>query len=318
MKKSMVLVGVTFGAMASFAGAWQKCDAEAVYGNMGTGFLNEPTVIAEGDDYTMYFTASAENAIQCVTSKDGKNWTKNPRMCLVADSACGWEGCVCGSTIVKKDGVWHMWYTGLSGMPKVGLIGKIGYATSKDGVRFTRVTKDPVLVGDKDLERDSVKSPCVRWDAARKVWRMWYTAGWVNYNSQNAKICYAESNDGVKWTKSEKNPVFVGDAKSWNNGQVTGCDVIKLGDKWAMFYTGWNTAHTGLIGCAVSDDGISGWKSCCKKPVIEPTADTWDASACCNPTVLRDEKNKRLVMWYAGIQGDPERIGYAVHNGLDL
>lgn len=68
--------------------------------------------------------------------------------------------------------MWHLWYTG-----QAGGASKIGYATSRDGVHFERVSREPVLVPERDWENCSVMNPYVRWDDARSLWRMWYAAG---------------------------------------------------------------------------------------------------------------------------------------------
>ena len=142
-------------------------------------------------------------------------------------------------------------------------------------------------------------NPYVRWDAARGVWRMWYAAG-ETYEPN--VLCYAESKDGLKWEKSLLNPIFVKGAKdSWEQDRIGGCEVHPLPDgRWVMFYIGYSDIHTARIGVAISPDGVTRWTRLKTNPIVSPTPDTFDASACYKPPVFRDEKGDRWLLWYNG------------------
>ena len=60
-----------------------------------------------------------------------------------------------------------------------------------------------MLVPETDFEKESVMNPFVMVDGGR--FRMWYAAG-ETYEPN--VIGYAESDDGVRWTKYPGNPVF--------------------------------------------------------------------------------------------------------------
>ena len=151
--------------------------------------------------------------------------------CLEVDETSGWEDNINRASVWFKDGVYHMWYTG-----QARGYSKIGYATSRDGVRFTRVSRMPVMISERPHEGFSVMNPHVRWDDARGVWRMWYASG-ETYEPN--VLCYAESKDGLVWEKSPLNPIFV-KGSGWEKDRVGGCEVHPLPDgRWAMFYIGY-------------------------------------------------------------------------------
>ena len=318
MKAGLLFAGIVFAAAAT-AGNWTPYAGNPVLGNGKLGTCFDVNVVTDGPaPYTMYFSWRPKKAIALVRSTDGFNWTQEPEICLAPNPASGWEDLVNRSVTVKKDGVWHMWYTGqvfVNGSWREGW-SRIGYATSTDGVRFTRVRREPVMVPELPFEKTSVMNPYVRWDAKRALWRMWYAAGEIY---EPNVLCYAESRDGLRWEK-RKEPVFEhGEALSWDRARVGACEVHPLPDgRWAMFYIGYSDIDTARIGCAISADGITGWRRLGANPLVAPDLGTWNGSACYKPSCVRDEKNNRWMLWYNGRNGAPEYVGMAVHEGLDL
>ena len=295
------------------AGVWRKYEGNPVLGGESLGTCFDVNVVTNGPaPYTMYFSWRPKKEIALVRSEDAMTWTQTPEICLEANPESGWEDNINRSCTVFKDGVWHMWYTGQA---KGG--SKIGYATSTDGVHFTRVRRNPVLVPEKDYEKLSTMNPYVRWDEGRKVWRMWYAAG-ETYEPN--VLCYAESPDGLNWRKWEGNPMFGhGPRDSWDRDRVGACEVHPLPDgRWAMFYIGYSDIDTARIGCAISKDGVTAWRRLAQNPIVAPDLCTWDSSACYKPSVVRDERNGRWLLWYNGRNGKPEYVGCAIHDGLDL
>lgn len=311
---------VTLGLCGvAVAGVWKPYERNPVLGNAKLGTCFDVNVVTDGPaPYAMYFSWRSKDAIALVRSDDGFTWTQEPEICLEANPTSGWENVLNRSCTVKKDGVWHMWYTGQVFRKGSGREGwsRIGYATSKDGIRFTRVRKDPVMVPELEFEKTSVMNPYVRWDAKRGVWRMWYAAGEIY---EPNVLSYAESRDGLTWEK-RKNPIFGhGGPLSWDRDRVGACEVHPLPDgRWAMFYIGYSDIDTARIGCAISDDGITSWRRLASNPIVTPDLCTWNGSACYKPSVVCDAKNSRWLLWYNGRNGVPEYVGMAVHEGLDL
>jgi len=305
---------VAVAAGVAFAGPWVKHGDKPVLGDKRLGTCFDVNVVTNGPaPYTMYFSWRPKKSIALVRSDDGLTWTQEPEICLRENPASGWEDIINRSSTVKKDGVWHMWYTGQCARERYK--GRIGYARSTDGVHFERVQKDPVLVPTEDYEQPTVMCPSVLWDEKRQLWRMWYSAGGTYEPDRN---CYAESKDGINWEK--KGVVLTrGPRESWYRDRVGGCEVHPLPDgRFAMFFIGYPDLHTAYIGCAMSPDGIRDWKVIDQCPLVVPDPGTWDSCACYKPSAFRDEKNNRWLLWYNGRSGGAEYVGCAIHEGLDL
>ena len=82
-----------------------------------------------------------------------------------------WDKIINRGSILFKDGIYHMWYTGQN-------IGnsKIGYAKSNDGYIFKQL-EFPVLIPEFSYEKHSVMNPHVIFDHNEKLYKMWYAAG---------------------------------------------------------------------------------------------------------------------------------------------
>ncbi|MBP5321002.1 MAG: hypothetical protein J6334_08430 [Kiritimatiellae bacterium] len=301
--------------MAGFAQDWVKYGKNPILGDpvkLGTCF--DVNVIPGRDSrFDMYFSWRPKGSIALCTSGDGKTWS-DPQIVLPPNPASGWEEIVNRSCTVRKDGKWHMWYTGQSMKRKRSLI---GYAVSDDGRTFRRVREAPVLEPSGAWEKDNVMNPYVLWDAARGVWRMWYSAGEMYEPNVN---CYAESKDGLTWEKSPHNPVLEKGKREWEQNRIGGCEVHPLPDgSFVMFYIGYKDIDTAAIGAAVSKDGVTGWRRLKANPLVSPTPDTFDASACYKPSVFRDTANGRWMLWYNGRNlNKGEYIGLVTKEGLDL
>ena len=202
---------------------WVKDAANPVLGGPEVGTCFDVNVIPDGSSrYNMYFSWRPKKAIALSRSEDGVRWT-DPEIVLEYDETSGWEDDLNRSCTVFYDGCYHMWYTG-----QARGYSKIGYAISTDGIHFTRVQKEPVLVPTYNYEGFSVMNPYVMRDEGRGVWRMWYSSG-ETYEPN--VLCYAESEDGVNWTRSILNPIFVkGSGDVWDKDRIGGCEVHQLPD----------------------------------------------------------------------------------------
>ena len=135
VKVISAVVAVVVAAGAASAGPWVKYGDRPVLGNKRLGTCFDINVVTNGPaPYTMYFSWRPKKSIALVRSDDALTWTQDPEICLHENPASGWEDLVNRSSTVKKDGVWHMWYTGQCA--KEHHKGRIGYARSTDGVHF--------------------------------------------------------------------------------------------------------------------------------------------------------------------------------------
>ena len=286
---------------------WKKYDKNPVFGNRETGTVFDAQVTKfGGEKFRMYFSWRCKKALAYTESSDAIHWSE-PKICMESNPANGWEDDINRSCVIYKDGKYLMWYTG-----QARGFSKIGYAVSEDGVKFERVLNMPVMVPEYPYEGFSVMNPYVIWDEEKNLFRMWYASGETH---EPNVLCYAESQDGIKWEKSLLNPIYVkGNKGAWDCDRVGGCEVHRLPDgNYLMFYIGYSDIDTARIGAAISPDGVTCWKQAEGNPLICPSKDTFDACACYKPTVFIDED--KIYLWYNGRTGDEEYIGLAI---LDL
>ncbi len=292
---------------AETAGGWVKFEKNPVLGgSLGTCF--DVSVLHEGGKYRMWFSWRPKRSIALVESKDGLAWGE-PSIVLGPNKASGWEDDINRPVVITHAGKYRMWYTGHAK-------GKswIGYATSKDGKTWERASDRPVLSAEQPWERVAVMCPHVLRDEKQKLYRMWYSGG--EQYEPNA-IGYATSEDGLKWTKHEKSPVFRAEPKNvWEKDRGTACQVVRLGEWYVMFYIGFRDRDHAQIGLARSKDGITGWQRHRANPIIRPGKRQWDADAVYKPYAIFD--GKRWLLWYNGRRGGVEQIGVAIHEGEDL
>jgi len=134
------------------------------------------------------------------TSPDGINWTKyagNP--VLNVGSAGSWEEDVLSPCVYFDGANYHMWYEGANWPSS-----SIGYATSPDGLAWTKYAGNPVLIGKAgNWDYPRVEGPAIYFDGTN--YHMWYSGASGSWLWQ---IGYATSVDGISWTKFGNNPVL--------------------------------------------------------------------------------------------------------------
>ncbi|HVS39435.1 MAG TPA: family 43 glycosylhydrolase [Gemmataceae bacterium] len=309
----ILLAGIAVGGADSDApdaetvAGWLNYEKNPVLGgNLGTCF--DVSVLRDGDKFRMWFSWRPKHSIALVESDDGLHWSE-PAIVLGPDKSSGWEDDINRPVVVSVEGMYRMWYTGQAK-------GKswIGCAASDDGKQWRRLSARPVLAAEQPWEGAAVMCPHVLYDADKKTYRMWYSGG--EQYEPNA-IGFATSDDGLKWTKHEKNPIFRPEPNNgWEKERVTACQVLQQGDGYVMFYIGFADRDHAQIGLARSKDGIADWKRHPANPIIRPGKGNWDADAVYKPFARFD--GKRWLLWYNGRRGGVEQIGVAIHDGEDL
>ena len=147
---------------------WIKYEKNPVLGgDLGTCF--DVAVLKEGDVFRMWFSWRPRKSIALVESTDGIHWGE-PYIVLAPNPYSGWEDNINRPGVVKRDDGYHMWYTGQAHGRSW-----IGYATSKDGKGWKRMSMRPVLSAEEPWEKVAVMCPHVIWDDGHSVYRMWYS-----------------------------------------------------------------------------------------------------------------------------------------------
>jgi predicted GH43/DUF377 family glycosyl hydrolase len=241
-------------ALSSDAVAWTKTPSTAILSPSGvngtfdkTG-VQQPSVHFDGATYRLWFGGrnANKNKIGLATSTDGITWVKSPSNPVLTISVGQWDSLNVFSPHVIFDGAQYvMWYSGTNAS---GLT-RIGRATSPDGVVWTKTVGNPVLdVTAATFDAAGVRTPCVIKDGT--TYRMWY-AGLDLALGGKYRIGYADSADGITWTKFSGNPVLTpGAAGEFDASGVTAPCVVKDGTTFRMWYSGQDALGITRIGYA--------------------------------------------------------------------
>jgi uncharacterized delta-60 repeat protein len=208
-----------------------------------------------------------------------------------------------GSSVIRdSDGTYKMWYSGHDGSNL-----RIGYATSSDGINWSKYSGNPVLDlgAGGSWESTHVGYPVVMRDSDG-TYKMWY----AGHDGSTWRIGYATSSDGINWNKYSGNPVLnLGAGGSWDDAHVLTGKVIKENGIYKMWYSGHNGSNW-RIGYATSSDGIN-WSKYSGNPVLNLGAGgSWDDAHVYISSVIKD-RDGTYKMWYTGHSGSNTRIGYA-------
>jgi len=253
-------------------------------------------VVFDGSIYHMWFEGLEEDVgsrgIGHATSTDGVEWTKDPNPVLVQGDSGEWDDHRVAHLGVVYDGtLFHMWYSGVFNDGTV----RVGYATSPDGSVWTKSDHNPVMdVGPPgSWESVGVSSSTVILDG--DVYRMWYVgASWET--TFVARIGYAESPDGIVWTRQPEPVLDVGMASgSFDRRVVAHPEVVFDGNLYHMWYAGDDQDGHRRIGYATSADGIE-WAKYPDNPVLEKPIYEVDL-----PNVLIEGSTFR--MWFEDYDG---------------
>ncbi|HEU4385003.1 MAG TPA: hypothetical protein VFR85_16085 [Anaeromyxobacteraceae bacterium] len=216
---------------------------------------------------------------------------------------------------------------------------RIGLAESTDGVSFTRVqgteTGGAIVDNGAPGQFDSLLTyrPYVLKDGA--TYRMWFNGATLPFNcptgtlGKDRRIGYAESEDGVHWTKHYDGAgpggsvLPLGAPGELDAQQVGYAWIMKDGAEYKMFYSANDASNFWRVGLAVSTDART-WTKVRGDTATGAILDlgppgSFDAACAYQPSVVKERELYR--MWYRGCEapgpfGGPSRgsIGYAESN----
>jgi hypothetical protein len=143
--------------------------------------------------------------------------------------------------VLVEGGIWRMWY--VSGVVWVMTGGKpvhkyhIRYAESRDGLVWDR--RGVVCIDFKDNGEYAIARPCVVRDGG--TYRMWYA-----YRGDRYRIGYAESSDGVVWTRLDDQAGIDVSPGEWDGDMVEYPIVVDVNGRRLMLYNGDDYGKTGI------------------------------------------------------------------------
>jgi predicted GH43/DUF377 family glycosyl hydrolase len=213
-------------------------------------------------DYRMWYEAVADNQYTTVAtakSADAVTWTKTG---VVMSPTAAWEGNeVSPHAILVENAVYKLWYH--AGGNQL-MNRRIGYATSSDGVTFTRLPQPVLDLGPSgSFDDESVAEPRVI--NIGNGYRMYYTGR--NAATMQTALGMAQSADGINWMKSPANPIL--DINRWGN--FWGGAFFHEYGVWHL----WHAIQTGGSSAIVwkwSPDGLT-WNDGPSGSVLVPSTD---------------------------------------------
>jgi hypothetical protein len=163
-------------------------------------WVEDVCVVKVGGQYYLYGEDETENrtVIHLLTSSDGVKWASRGTV-LGRTAGRNWEGGWVGTPLVWKEPTrWYMLYEG-------GPPGKIGLATSADGIHWQQYQGDPVLdSGAKGAWDDRVVGPSSTLQRNGRYFLFYIACGAEFHDG------LATSTDLIHWSRYPGNPL-VGD-----------------------------------------------------------------------------------------------------------
>jgi predicted GH43/DUF377 family glycosyl hydrolase len=198
--------------------------------------INRPLVLKRGDGYHLWYTGQSKDrsAIGYVTSCDGITWKRRSDK-PVLSSEKSWEkvAVMCPHVLWDEQAkLFRMWYSG----GEQNEPNAIGYATSSDGLTWTKHEANPIFVPDpkNDWEKHKV--------TACQVIRQgeWYVMFYIGFrDEQTAQIGIARSKDGITdWQRHQANPIIRIGKNKWDQDACYKPYAVFDGKKWLLWYNG--------------------------------------------------------------------------------
>jgi predicted GH43/DUF377 family glycosyl hydrolase len=214
--------------------------------------INRPVVIERAGEFQMWYTGQARGHswIGYATSRDSVHW-KQMSMKPVLSAQEPWEKAAVMCPDVIWDGarkIYRMWYSGGEQYEP----NAIGYATSRDGIHWTKAEGNPIFRSDA---RDA-------WERQRVTGCQvilaggWYYMFYVGFRDINhAEIGLARSKDGVSnWQHLPQNPLIRAGSGSdeWDHDACYKPYAVwdSAHNRWLLWYNGRN-GHLEQIGMAI-------------------------------------------------------------------
>jgi predicted GH43/DUF377 family glycosyl hydrolase len=197
--------------------------------------IYRPTIVKREDGYHMWYNGQTKDhsAIGYATSPDGVHWKRmSDQPVLKADVPWEKAALVCPYVLWdEKTKLYRMWYSGGPQMESDAM----GYATSPDGLHWTKSEKNPIFNGDPNLS----------WEKERGVGGQviqqgdWYYMFYIGFHDMgNSQVGVARSRDGITgWERLPQNPIIpLGPKDAWDSSSIYKPYVLLEGNKWTLFY----------------------------------------------------------------------------------
>ena len=223
-------------------------------------------------------------------------------------------GSMAGS-VIQHNKEYLLYYCGWQRTESTKYNWSIGLAKSKNGKKFTKIFKGPIL-GSSFNEPFLQACPIV-YKLSKKNWHMFYLSGtnWIKSNDKTIEsqylLMHATSKNGINW---KRNGIPILKTLVPHECQ-TSCSIIKLNKKYHMFFSYRhgldfrNNIKKGYkIGYAWSND-MTNWHRDDVRSGIDLSKKGWDSKMIAYPHIANIDG--KILMFYSGNYFGQNGFGYA-------
>ena len=191
-----------------------------------------PQVIKDGTLFRMWYNGNdgANDRVFYANSTDGVNWNKQGMVMDIGSTGQLDDESARPYHLLKENGEYKLWYGGFDGSNY-----RMLYANSTDGLSWTKQGIAINLGSPGSLDDMHIGGGSVMNDNG--IYRMWYSG----HDGSTYRILYADSNDGLSWTKHGL-ALDKGSAGEFDDNQLAYPMVLKDID-W--FYKMWYQGNDG-------------------------------------------------------------------------
>ena len=233
-------------------------EPQIVLGPAATGWeedINRPGVVKRADGYHLWYTgqANGRSEIGYATSQDGVHWARRPQPVLRPEQPWEKVAVMCPDVLWDaKTAEYRMWYSGGEQYEPDA----IGYATSRDGVHWTRSAVNPVFQADPGQAWEQHKVTACQ-VVPRDGWFYMFYIGFRDID--HAAIGLARSRDGVTgWQRLPQNPILSPTLGGWDADACYKPYALLDGKMWRLWYNG-RHGSVEQIGLATKDGADLGF-----------------------------------------------------------
>jgi predicted GH43/DUF377 family glycosyl hydrolase len=198
--------------------------------------INRPCVITIGNTYMMWYTGqgAGRSSIGLAVSQDGIHFER-AALEPVLSAREPWEkvAVMCPSVLWDESSrLYRMWYSGGEQYEPDAL----GYATSPDGRRWTKLAANPIFRANPEAAWERYKV------TACQVLQhgVWYYMFYIGFRDiDHAQIGVARSPDGITgWQRLPANPIIRPSLNQWDHDACYKPYAIFDGRRWLLWYNG--------------------------------------------------------------------------------
>ncbi|HEV2226251.1 MAG TPA: hypothetical protein VGR56_05530 [Nitrososphaerales archaeon] len=193
----------------------------------GTGYM----MYYVGDGVTNKTTFPANfRQIGVAFSPDGIHWSKYAGNPIITHGPGLYDARYTrGPSVIFDNGTYKMWYTGTAALNYTNSFTTVDYATSSDGVHWTKYQSNPVFTGYRFTGNFTEAG----WPSVIKVNGSYVMA----FSDSYANVGLATSHDGISWKFSNQSAPLL-TLSGWHNGFVSNPSLLLDGQRLLLWYFG--------------------------------------------------------------------------------